>query len=558
MDRPDDECPIQNLGAVSDTNAIIEDAIIEDAFIADVSSDEEIIEDAFDLTPRSRWRKRCVWAVLLIGIPSLIVVFLIARSKDIQWAALQMDPDITKSMEATFLSLPKAKVSASKTTDVKDFFPFVSDVNGIPVWAGRYSTEPFDVRAFLTARAPPTDNAATVYEQAFAAIDPTIDHVYSPDQRASRIAEVTEFQRLLDVPWGIDNLRSGKISLTEVDQILSGAKPALDKMEEAQTRPSCIFYSQLYLDQLPIHLATYDRIYHINTLEVFRAGKRGDFPTAHRSLARLLRFSRDLRPRGCILTQAVAVRIGGGVIDFISNFTLSQQGLTKDDCDLLITLLIDHQKQRLDSMEEGLRMDYIQSRNMLHVLQMKRPNQEKFVKLVELLGDERDVSRLKLEDFTKINWEAEIASLDSEYSFMLEQCGKTKPDMIVGLLPNPKLLELNPKSSVLTDVLKDATYGSCIRSWREKTRWSGIIDLVAVRRYQLLHHRLPPNLASAVADAGISIPLTDWFTGGSLSYVVIDGKPVVYSIGMDGIDQGGKVDWDSATKPGDMILTIKE
>ena len=35
-------------------------------------------------------------------------------------------------------------------------------------------------------------------------------------------------------------------------------------------------------------------------------------------------------------------------------------------------------------------------------------------------------------------------------------------------------------------------------------------------------------------------------------------KPVVYSVGTDLIDQGGKVDWNHGQQPGDFILTIPE
>ena len=87
---------------------------------------------------------------------------------------------------------------------------------------------------------------------------------------------------------------------------------------------------------------------------------------------------------------------------------------------------------------------------------------------------------------------------------------------------------------------------------------AGVECLTAVRRYALTHGSLPENLEVATREAGLKAVPTDPYSGGPMRYKVIDGKPVVYSVGYDRKDDGGTVDWEYGKKPGDFIFRIRE
>ena len=41
-----------------------------------------------------------------------------------------------------------------------------------------------------------------------------------------------------------------------------------------------------------------------------------------------------------------------------------------------------------------------------------------------------------------------------------------------------------------------------------------------------------------------------------MKFVILDGQPVVYSVGKDGKDDGGKLDSKNDSQPGDLIYRL--
>jgi hypothetical protein len=69
--------------------------------------------------------------------------------------------------------------------------------------------------------------------------------------------------------------------------------------------------------------------------------------------------------------------------------------------------------------------------------------------------------------------------------------------------------------------------------------------LIALRRWQITHGgALPGDLATAFRDAGQPAVPIDPFDGKPMRLVLVEGKPVVYSVGKDGRDDGGLRDSD--------------
>ena len=80
--------------------------------------------------------------------------------------------------------------------------------------------------------------------------------------------------------------------------------------------------------------------------------------------------------------------------------------------------------------------------------------------------------------------------------------------------------------------------------------------LIVMRRWQLTHRGLPRALAVAVKEAGLKAVPTDPYDGKPMRMAVLDGQPVVYSVGKDGRDDGGQKDSKYDTQPGDLIYRM--
>src|SRR5205085_149198 len=88
--------------------------------------------------------------------------------------------------------------------------------------------------------------------------------------------------------------------------------------------------------------------------------------------------------------------------------------------------------------------------------------------------------------------------------------------------------------------------------WRATLR--ALRCVTALRQWSLTHRTPPADLAAALKAAGMpSVPL-DPYDGNPLRLAVVAGKRVVYSVGRDGTDDGGRVDSENGRKPGDLLF----
>jgi HEAT repeat protein len=91
---------------------------------------------------------------------------------------------------------------------------------------------------------------------------------------------------------------------------------------------------------------------------------------------------------------------------------------------------------------------------------------------------------------------------------------------------------------------------------RTRARLSGTLALIAVRRYELVTGKLPRDLKTATDAAKLAKVPPDPFSAQPIRYTVIGGRPVIYSVGVDQIDDRGLVDWDFGRRPGDIVFRI--
>jgi hypothetical protein len=92
---------------------------------------------------------------------------------------------------------------------------------------------------------------------------------------------------------------------------------------------------------------------------------------------------------------------------------------------------------------------------------------------------------------------------------------------------------------------------------REEATLRGAQCLVALRRWQLQHRKLPDDLETLVKAVGMSDVPIDPYSGQPLRMTVIEGKPVIYSVGLDGKDDKALSDWQYGGQPGDFIFRLE-
>ena len=80
--------------------------------------------------------------------------------------------------------------------------------------------------------------------------------------------------------------------------------------------------------------------------------------------------------------------------------------------------------------------------------------------------------------------------------------------------------------------------------------------LIVLRRWQLGTPRIAAALAVAVKEAGLKSIPTDPYDGKPMRLAVIDGQPLIYSVGRDGRDDGGLKDSKYDMQPGDLIYRL--
>ena len=81
--------------------------------------------------------------------------------------------------------------------------------------------------------------------------------------------------------------------------------------------------------------------------------------------------------------------------------------------------------------------------------------------------------------------------------------------------------------------------------------------LIAVRHWQLRHRGNPPEMATAIQGSSLKAVPIDPYDGKPMRLTQIDGQPVVYSVGRDGKDDGGRIDSDRDQRPsGDLIFRL--
>jgi hypothetical protein len=430
----------------------------------------------------------------------------------------------------------------------------------IPAWAGQRPDEPFDVRQFLASRAAPPDNAAPLYLAALA-------HISSELGGESAKPLQTEIKELAN----LNNLAAGTVPPQRVANVLTKAATAIQQIDAAQAKPKCVFQTGLSADSDLAHLQAARSFGQLAALQLYHARATGDFALAEAAANRGLRMSRDVQPRGPLVSQLVSISIDGQILTIIESVSLRDPSLTVQNCDRLLAVLAQHQAQGVNRLDEGLRNEYVVTRNSLQDLESGRMTMQE---LMEMTTGKAAASAPPI-----ARHEAEVAACNRLYKRQIEglaraanraaslqefqtEIARIKSDSEafkaeVAATPAADRPALRAKAPSFLAIFLTAPIPAFAEGvQRIETQLAGLQMLIALRRYELAHGMLPASLETAAAESSLTMVPTDPYSGQPLKYAVVDGKPTVYSVGKDKQDDGGRVDWNYGRQPGDYLFVL--
>ena len=103
-----------------------------------------------------------------------------------------------------------------------------------------------------------------------------------------------------------------------------------------------MFKTGLGVTTLLPHLQWARQVARIAEWKVRRELERGEIDAALRDVARVLRLSRDILPRGNMISGLVSSAIDGFAVKDLVLPVLTAPGLTVEQCDRLLALLMEH------------------------------------------------------------------------------------------------------------------------------------------------------------------------------------------------------------------------
>jgi hypothetical protein len=444
---------------------------------------------------------------------------------------------------------------------------------------------PFDLDAFFQAP-PPDDDSAPLYLVALSEFDDLMEKCWPGGFSRERKATLRERTRALGNLVDALDRDPEHADRAALEETLAPFREGWEGLVRAQKRGRCVFPIGIGIAADTPHIAGARGAARVGRLRVLLHLDRGDVDAALDDLAVVLRLSRDLRPRGNAICQIASVALDASACTQMAVPILRAPGLEARHCDRLITLLGARQRAALDLFRECLCPEYLAARSILMELKERADLRARFAGFLkrdglgaiaglfnDLIGEgpneaqqeasARQARRAaeRLERMTDADFDRVIAAVGAYYRALLEMKATTHagraaripamaketlgddPLQAAGLVPDPATAR-----AIATVAARDTFHLNAAQL------------LAAVRRWQLTHGgAMPASAAEAARAAGLDPVPADPLADGPLKLTTLDGAPAVYSIGLDGKDDGGQVDavpGSRIKKEGDWILRL--
>ena len=424
---------------------------------------------------------------------------------------------------------------------------------------------PFDVAKYFEAPTP-EENAAPLYIDALFEFEFDMADCFSDPERQRR-GEIVQMRQGqfndMYTSWKND---PSSVDGAAIDTMLAEYDVGFQKLALAQRRPHCAFQAGINVMALLPHASAATNVCHVARMQAVRDLSRRDLDGAISRLETVLRLSRDLRPRGQLVSQLVSIAIDRMVsLDVIPKI-LAMPGITTQQCDRLVAMLRENE-YGTGVFQEGLQADYIMVRSFLFdvehrtgIFNSDTPIGRQIAEFAVMAGIAEPNEQEKLTRgygvlVDKIDFPEELNALTRFYQATLDSRAaplRTRQEQFLQLIRAAE-----EEGRLFTLVL--ASYDSFMDAVsRGRTQHGGTMCLIALCRWQLENDGPPTDLATMAKAAGLeSVPI-DPYSGEPMKMTTIDGRPVIHSIGPDEKDDQGRVEFDPDTPEsgGDILFRL--
>ncbi len=424
---------------------------------------------------------------------------------------------------------------------------------------------PFDVRRAI--RVPgPRRNGEALYLDGLFEFTAEVRFCFPEEEQNRRLQAVmnrtAEYTRVMQfVPNPPDEEGAKKI-----DALIARYAEGFRKIREAQRKPERVFESGMDFQALLPHAQGSRQVARVVALKSRRDLQKGDLDDVLDDVDMMFRLSRDLNRRGFLINGLVGLAIESIVQSELVGPLLASPDLTVRHCDRLLKIMQNHRRQGRDRYVELLQMEYISTRTFLHDCEHQvgpfKPaanRGDRILQIRNVIGDfARDAkvqnAAEQIADMQADDYRAEVERLNQTYR---EVVRATKLTFARRMKRLSELEEQAKKDAKLLSLVLPAFPVAMKAFVRGDARLAGYRCLTMLRRAQVSRKKNArvSLLTAALMTGSLQVP-TDPYSGNGMKLAWRDNRPVVYSIGPDGKDDKGKVDWNFGRQPGDILFRL--
>ena len=444
-----------------------------------------------------------------------------------------------------------------------------------PVDLAAEPNQPYDLAAFFSP-VPPSENAAPLYLDALAEFDSGMS-VCFPEKRRAAVHErgLRRQEALAQILDSASGRAALWVNAETQERVLGTYDLGFQKLQRAQERPKCSFeLGPTASAQVP-HAMAARQVVTIARMRNDRELFRGEFGRPIATLEIVFRLARDLKARASLMCQLVAIGLESQIRELVLDI-LRRPDLRVEHLDGLLRALERAEREALpDPLAEGHSVEYVYARAGLRDLEHRTGDwsHEGIPKLGAAWGEINTFGEFMVQCgkmFTAMNSADNIERTAEEIDAELDRMGREdfqrevrqvveyyRKLIAVSRRPYQDQVANFPKAEGFYLNLPGASRAKFPLIFARPVAGLRLVRcLVAVRRWQLTESSPPTDLQVVVRAAGLDVVPTDPFGDGPIRMAWVAGEPVVYSVGADGRDDGGLIDWNNGERPGDFILRL--
>lgn len=329
--------------------------------------------------------------------------------------------------------------------------------------------------------------------------------------------------------------------LEAAEQLLARYRGSLEQMQQAAREGGQARFPTRFADGIQMLLPHAQQLRlgaRLLSLESAVAAHRGQTDKAVDSIVAIFAAARSLEQEPVLISQLVRMALGAmarlRIQWLLSAATLDDGQLARLDAELAAS---DYQK----SLRQGL-----VGERVIGIVTFENP---------ETLGDEAALGRLSV---TGSSDQAMYLKLMDEMIAAADRSGPERQEAIDAA--DARLRQLASTTSArlkypLTLLLLPGLSAAGQAAARNEAERDATRVALAIERFRLREGRLPEKLDELVPDFLASVP-SDPFGAGPLRYRADETEYLVYSVGPDGVDDGGRSD-SPPGQPADLVVRVR-